>query len=108
MTTLKKKDKAVNGNGTNESANGPSSETANFPNILTNGNHSYQSEGNENDNGTHQSLTTRQPTSPRQSQTAQSQNSNYIQRPSFGLIDFKLLETLGKYYKRIFNTFNLI
>ena len=49
MTTLfpnKKKDKAVNGNGANESDNEPSSETANLFNTLTNGNHQiYQSKG---------------------------------------------------------------
>jgi hypothetical protein len=105
----KKKDKPVNSNGIsfeNESANGSSSETANFPNTLTNDSHpTYQSEGNENDNGTQQSLTTRQPTSPRQLQTTQTQHSSYIQRPSFGLIDFMLLETLGKLSNRIFNTF---
>ncbi|CAB4413709.1 unnamed protein product [Rhizophagus irregularis] len=98
MTSLfpnKKKDKTVNGNNTNETVNGPSSETANFPNTLSNGNHqTYQSEGNDNDSGTQQPLTVRQPTSPRQPQTAQTQPS-YIQRPSFGLIDFMLLETLG-------------
>jgi hypothetical protein len=105
MTTLfpnKKKDKTINGNNTNETVNGPSSETVNFPNTLTNGNHqTYQSEGNDNDSGTQQPSTTRQPTSPRQPQAAQTQSS-YIQRPTFGLIDFMLLETLGKYSKRIF------
>ena len=101
MFPNKKKDKTVSYE--NESANGSSSEAANFPNTLTNGNHStYQSEENENenDNETQQSLMTRQPTSPRQPQTTQTQHSSYIQRPSFGLIDFMLLETLGKLFNK--------
>jgi hypothetical protein len=100
MFPNKKKDKTVSYE--NESAIGSSSEAANFHNTLSNGNHqTYQNEGNENDNGTQQSLTTRQPTSPRQPQTTQTQHSSYIQRPSFGLIDFMLLETLGKLFNRI-------
>ena len=75
----------------NESANGPSSELVN---TLTNDSHpTYQSEENKNNNEN------QQPTSHRQPQNTLAQNSSYIQRPSFGLADFMLLETLGKLSK---------
>ncbi|CAG8483983.1 3335_t:CDS:2 [Funneliformis caledonium] len=89
----KKKDKVISVNNyENESANGSSSEAV----ITSNANQStYQSEGNDNDIGTQQSLTTRQQTSPMQPQSSQSHHSSYMQTPGVALIDFMLLETLG-------------
>lgn len=102
MFSNKNNNNSNNHDCNSEGANGSSSGSGNF-NVNGENRLLYQNErsGNNNENQQLSQSSQRQATS----QQHQDQASSYIARPSFGLIDFVLLRTLGMLKKSIFTFF---